>query len=296
LGVSALFIAALLPAFPRGRLLLFTLSPALALYVNLNWDMWGVLLMVVALLLFVRERDGPATAVLAAAVWTKFFPIVFLPFLIVDQLRRGGTWAAGRIVAIFAITSAAINAPVLLFAPAGWWYFFAFNAARPREWNLWMFFDPSWLSTDGINRASVLLILSGFVVLLLLQWRLPLGAEGLCRAWLLMSCAMLAWFFFVGKVYSPQYGLWIVVLLALIGAAPTLAVAWSAADLFYFAGSFVTLGLWRYGEEAQQWFADYGFLPATALREGMLLVVVGWCVYRMRILAREPAQEDHGEQ
>ena len=119
-------------------------------------------------------------AVLVAAVWTKFFPIVFLPFLILDRLRRGGTWAAGRIVAVFAITSAAINAPVLLFAPAGWWYFFAFNAARPREWNLWMFFDPSWLSTDGINRASVLLILSGLAVLLLLQWRLPLGAEGLC--------------------------------------------------------------------------------------------------------------------
>ena len=107
---------------------------------------------------------------------------------------------------------------------------------------------------------------------------------------------MLAWFFFVGKVYSPQYGLWIVVLLALIGAAPTLAVAWSAADLFYFAGSFVTLELWRYGEEAQRWFADHGLLPATALREGMLLVVVGWCLYRMRILAREPAQENHGEQ
>jgi hypothetical protein len=98
------------------------------------------------------------------------------------------------------------------------------------------------------------------------------------------------------KVYSPQYGLWFVVLLALIGAAPALAVAWSAADLFYFAAGFVLLGLWRYGEDAQQWFADYGFLPTTALREGMLLIVVGWCVYRMSKLAREPAQEDSGEQ
>ncbi len=64
--VSALLVAGLVPGFPRGRSLLFALSPALALYVNLNWDMRGVLLMVVALLLFARERDVPAAAVLAA--------------------------------------------------------------------------------------------------------------------------------------------------------------------------------------------------------------------------------------
>ncbi len=78
--VSALLIAALVPAFPRGRILLFALSPALALYVNLNWDMWGLLLMVVALLLFVRERDIPATAVLTLAVWTKFSRSCSCPF------------------------------------------------------------------------------------------------------------------------------------------------------------------------------------------------------------------------
>ncbi len=296
LAISALFIAALVPSFPRGRVLLFALSPALTLYVNLNWDMWGVLLMLVALLLFVRERDVPATAVLAAAVWTKFFPILFLPFLILDRLRRGGRRAAWRIVAVFATVSVVINIPVLLLAPAGWWHFFAFNAARPREWNLWMFFDPSWISTDEINQVSALLSLWGLVVLLLLQWRSPSRAEGFCPIWLPACCAMLAWFFFAGKVYSPQYGLWIVALLAVIGAAPALAVAWSAVDLLYFAAAFVSLGLWKYGEEAQQWFGDYGFLPATALREGMLLVVVGWCVHRMSMLAREPAQEERGEQ
>lgn len=36
-----------------------------------------MLLMIIALLLFVRERDILATVVFAALVWTKFFPIVF---------------------------------------------------------------------------------------------------------------------------------------------------------------------------------------------------------------------------
>ncbi len=248
-------------------------------------------MMLVALLLFVRERDGPATVVLTAAVWTKFFPILFLPFLVLDRLRRDGKRAAGRIVAIFAILSAAINVPVMLLAPVGWWYFFTFNAARERDWNLWMFFD---LSTEEINRLSILLLLCGLVALLLLQWRLPLGAEGLCPTWLPAGCALLAWFFFVNKVYSPQYGLWIVVFLAVIGAAPALAVAWAAVDLFYFVAGFVTVGLWQFGEDAQHWFVAHGFLPATALREAMLLVVIGWCVKQMLTPARDPAQ-DHGE-
>ena len=68
-----------------------------------------------------------------------------------------------------------------------------------------------------------------------------------------------------------------------VGAAPALAVAWSVADLLYFSTSFVQVGMWKYGEEVRQWFAVHGILlPATALREVMLLVVVGWCVQRLR--------------
>jgi hypothetical protein len=279
--LSALVIALIVPRFPHGRLLLFACSPALALYVNLNWDMWGVLLMVVALYLFTRERDGWAATVLAAAVWTKFFPIVFLPFLVADRWRRWGWRAAGRLAAVFVIASAAINAPLLVVAPGAWWYFFQFNAERGREWNLWIFFDRFTLSAQQINLLSAALLAAGLVALLIMQWRAPPGA------WLLACCAAMGWFFFVGKVYSPQYGLWIVALLAVIGASAALAVAWSAVDLLYFGAGFVFLGLSQYGE-AQQWFAQHGFVPATALREGVLLVVVGWCIWQMRALTPKP--------
>jgi hypothetical protein len=190
-------------------------------------------------------------------------------------------------VAVFAITSAAINIPVLLLAPTGWWYFFQFNADRDREMNLWTFFDPSWLSTAEINHVSALLLLWGLGVLFLLQRRSPSGA------WLPAGCAMLAWFFFVSKVYSPQYSLWVVVLLAVMGASLALAVAWSAVDLLYFAGHFVWLGLIQYGD-AQGWFVKHGLEPATVLREGMLLIVAGWCVSQMHTLARNSTQEHSG--
>jgi uncharacterized membrane protein len=275
MAVAALCIAALVPRFPRGSLPLFALSPSLALYANLNWDMWGVLLTVAALLLFVRARNDLAATILAAAAWTKFFPILFLPFLVLDRLQRRGRRAAVRFAIVFVAASAAINIPVLLLTPSGWWYFFEFNAERGGELNnLWGFFDPSWLSTDEINRVNALLLLWGLVVLLILQRRTPPGA------WLSACCAMLAWFFFLNKVYSPQYGLWIVAMLAVAGAATALAVGWSAIDLLYFGAQFVLLGLSQYGD-AQVWFEGYAFVPAVALREGMLLVVIGWCIYQM---------------
>ncbi len=42
-------------------------------------------------------------------------------------------------------------------------------------------------------------------------------------------------------------------------------------DLAYFVASFVTLGLLQHALE-----------PAAVLREGTLLLVVGWCILRMR--------------
>jgi Gpi18-like mannosyltransferase len=130
LSVCGIVVARLIEHFPRGRVWLFALSPSLALYVGLNWDMWSILYMVASLLLFVRERDGWGAAVFAAAVWTKFFPIVFLPFLLLDRLQHQGWRAAAKVAGIFALCSTVINAPLLLAAPEGFWHFFQFNASR----------------------------------------------------------------------------------------------------------------------------------------------------------------------
>jgi hypothetical protein len=132
----------------------------------------------------IETRVQPITLLSLVLQTDSAYDILGLPFLILDRLRRNGRRAAGRIVAVFAIVSVAINLPVLLLAPAAWWHFFAFNAVRPRDWNLWMFFDPTWLSTDEINRLSAVLLLWGLVVLLLLQWRSPPRAEEICPVWL----------------------------------------------------------------------------------------------------------------
>jgi hypothetical protein len=175
---------------------------------------------------------------------------------------------------IFSAASAVINVPLLIVRPGAWWYFFETNRSRPREVNLWNLFDRWGVTTSTINTWSAILLGLALVLLLLIQW------YGRRDAWLLACCAILSWFFFVNKVYSPQYSLWIVVLLATVGASPALAVAWSATDLIYFWSSFVTLGQLRFGDAAH-WFYERTLMPAMILREGMLLLIVIWCVWQM---------------
>jgi uncharacterized membrane protein len=67
---------------------LLACSPALGLYVALNWDMAGVLLLVMALLALQQQRHGRGGALLAAATWFKFFPIILVPLVIIDRLIR----------------------------------------------------------------------------------------------------------------------------------------------------------------------------------------------------------------
>ncbi len=274
LAACGLGIAWLIPRFPRGRVWLFALSPALAFYVNLNWDMAALLLTVFALLLFVRGRDGLGAAFLAAGVWTKFFPIVILP-LIVAERARAGRWREGlRLAVVFGLVSLVINAPLLILRPRAWLYFFEVSRTRPREVNLWSFFDRWHPTTGQINTLTTALLLAAIAALTWAVWR------GGPHAFLPASCAAIAWFLFVNKVYSPQYSLWVVVLLAVVGAPPALAVGWSAADLLYFGASFLILGLIRFSS-ATSWFFPHGLIPAMAIREGTLLAVAGWCLWRV---------------
>jgi hypothetical protein len=180
----------LVSRFPRGRVWLFALSPATALYFNLNWDMWAVLLMIAALLLFVHERDGLAALVLAATTWSKFFPAVLLPFVFLDRMQRQGWRTAGKVVGVFTLTSVALNAPLLVLKPSAWWHFFEYNASREGDLNLWtLVFGLPPSAVSELNALSAVFTLAGIGALLVLQWRGPAGtcSRHAQRLWLASS-------------------------------------------------------------------------------------------------------------
>ena len=190
--------------------------PALPLYVALNWDLLGVAALVGALFAVRRRRDGLGAVLLAAAVWLKLFPIVFVPLILLERLCqrrwRDAAWFGG----LFAAISIAINIPVAVgFGPAGvqlragWLYFFRFNQLRPIEPNFWSLFADWHLTIAQINRASALLVIAGWAIIgALFGWRRWSGARSSAALLVPAGLASLAWWFCINKVYSPQYDHW----------------------------------------------------------------------------------------
>ena len=245
--------------------------------------------LVVALVLFDRRRDAWGAVALGVATWTKFFPIIVLPVVLCARLLEGRDWrerarAWAWILIPFAAVTVAFNAPFIyrhgvhggLVVSSSWFYFFHFNATRGAGGGLWNLFQLSGVSRSTLNDASAALTLAGLVVILgALVWAVRRGARPSQLVRLaLLGCV--AWFFFASKTYSPQYGLWVMALLALTGAPVALAVAFAATDLAFFVTAFSLL---RLTGRSDAWFVNNVYPPSIAAREAALFAVTAWAAW-----------------
>jgi hypothetical protein len=131
--------------------------------------------------------------------------------------------------------------------------------------------------------------LAGLAVLAAVIWRRPASL-------LPVSCAALAWFFLINKVYSSQYGIWVVVMLALAAAPIWLAAGWAIADTLFFAATYPGIGL-PVIVDGQFLLVNTNPFPSIAVRAAVLVLIVGWGLWRAWT---QPPQWDrrtfHGDQ
>ncbi len=303
LGLCGLLTLSLLRRLPGANPWLLALSPALALYVVLNWDLVAIAALVAALVLFERRRDGWGAAALAVATSTKFFPLVMLAVVLWVRLldsgdRREGIRALARIAGPFLAVTVMMNAPLALTSGvhgglalrSGWLYFFRFNDTRGVGGSLWALITDGHMKAPAGNLYSAAATVGGIVVILAaVLWRklkahavaggarrmaAPVG--GLAAQLLVpATLACLGWFFLAIKAYSPQYDLWVMTLMAAAGAPIALAVAFAAADLGYFASAFTHLRLGPH----DRWFLAHVLRPAEGIREAVLAAVVLWALW-----------------
>ena len=285
--------------FEDANVWLIALWPTLPLYALMNWDLLALLPTVAALALFRYNRDGWGALLLAIAISTKFFPIVLVPLVIVDRALRRRWRDALLIGGIVGLASVIINAPFALHVSAagvrlrdGWLHFFRFNQQRGPEHisaNLWEIFERFGIrpSTEQINTYSAVLLILGLVLIMVLMRvsavrRLDPTQDILLPA----SLAAISWFFFMNKIYSCQYSYWIAVLLALLAARSAfvtgLAAVFASVDLFYYAAIFIEFYLgWSQHNPAAAWVYAQLVWPITVVREGVILVIIGWALWQI---------------
>jgi hypothetical protein len=283
LVVLGLATVVLVHEYEGSKVWILAAAPVLGLDVILNWDLLAIALTAAALLAYQRERDSWAGGLLSLAVWAKLFPLLLLPLIVAARARERRWRSLWHGLLSFGLVSAVINLPVAIQRAAGgggfvtrsnWAYFYTFNEHRRDVGGLWWFFG--WLHPHApeINRVSgaLLALVLAAVLAAMLTGARRVPPSRLIAPGLL---ALLAFFVFINKIYSPQFGLWVVVLLALAGAPLWLAVTFIVVDTAFYWVSF--LGFLASGH----WYFPDVIRPAAGVREVALLACIAWGMHRV---------------
>lgn len=255
---------------PPRRLVWWAGAPTLALTAFVNWDPVPVALLAGGILAHLRGRDGIAGVAVGLGTAAKLFPGLLVPLVVASRLadRRFRTAALHAGAASGAWL--AVNLPVMTVAPRGWRRFLDLNAERGADWDsLWFLAERlrgAPFAVPGLNLASALLFLAGALVIAVVgaRRRDP-------ERWWELALPLLAWFLLTNKVYSPQFSLWLLPLMALVLPRPGPFVAFLVADAGVFLLRFPFLGGLQDLSPAPG-YAWFG--AAVALRAVILLWVV----------------------
>ena len=252
------------------RTLVFAAAPTLWVSGAVNWDLPSVALATIALV----AHHGWAGTWLGLGTAAKLWPALLLPAVVLGAgVRRGR--AAGVRTALAAVGAwAVVNLPVALAAPDGWLRFLELNRERSADWDsLWRIVGRQVgleLSIPTLNLVAAVVTFVGIAVLLALavRWDPP-------QRWHLVALPVVAWFLLANKVWSPQFSLWLLPLLALATPSVWALLAFFAADVAVTATRFPYLGGFAGIEGAGD---ETAFEVAVLLRAVVVAVVAvqGW--------------------
>jgi hypothetical protein len=196
------------------RLWWWAAAPALVSYALYNWDVLPLLLLVAAVVAHREGRDGLSGALAGLGAAAKLFPGFLVPLVVLARLRQGRRADALRHGAAAAAVVVAVNLPAALLAPDAWRRFLELSRERGAHVDsLWMLvskltglaFPVSTLNLLG----PALFLVGATVVVVAGVRRLPSD-----RTWQLVVPVLIV-FLLTNKVFSPQYFLWLVPLMAL---------------------------------------------------------------------------------
>jgi len=183
----------------------FALAPAVLYSLNRNWDIWAIVAMLFAILLFERKKYILSALLLSVAIATKFFPIVLMLPIMIIFLRNRQISNFIKYGLTVLITWVLINLPFVLVDLEGWAYFYKFSAERAL--GSASFYELVNIFIPGIKFSSIHFYILNILVFLLVTAFLmklktvPTLAES--------SFFVMFAFILFNKQYSMQYVIWL---------------------------------------------------------------------------------------
>ena len=258
---------------------LVPVAPAMVASLFINWDLWAIATMMLAIYWFDRKQYLNSAVLLGVSISTKFLPIFLLIPIVFIFWRENRIKEAIKYGAVTFGIWFAINLPFALTTPTGWWRFYKLNLERGPDWgSLWLALQQLGINFTNLNYLSILLLLIALTTVAILLFEIKYTPSLASVAFFVLASVMLA-----SKVYSPQYVLWLTPLavIALTNKKDLHAFwVWQATELIYH------IAIWQH--IAQVTDAKFGLGP-TPYAVLTLLRIAG-TIYLMAILARRALQ------
>jgi uncharacterized membrane protein len=221
-----------------------------------RFDLWPAALATGALAALVGGRDRLGLGVLGLATAAKLYPAVLLPIALVWVARRRGRREAAVALGVFSAVVVTIVLPFAILSPGGVADSLTTQLGRPLQIeslgaaillaaHQLGLYDPTVVSTHGSQN------LSGSLPDALAAVQTGLQLAALAAVWILFArgrpgrerllaaaAAAVVAFIAFGKVLSPQFVIWLLPLVPLVGGSAGIAACW------VLAGALVTTQLW----------------------------------------------------
>ncbi len=253
---------------------LVPVAPAMIASLFINWDLWAIATMLLAIYWFDRKQYLGSAALMGLSISTKFLPVFLLIPIAFILWRENKVKELLKFVAVAAGTWLAINLPFALTTPTGWWRFYKLNLERGPDWgSIWLALQQLGINFTNLNYLSILLLLIALTTIAVLLFELKHTPTLASVAFFVLASVMLA-----SKVYSPQYVLWLTPLavIALTNKKDLHAFwVWQATEMMYH------LAIWQH--LAQVTDAKFGLGPTPFAI--LTLVRIGGTIYLMAVLA-----------
>jgi len=209
-----------------------------------RFDLVPAALVTAAIVLLAAERHRAAALVVGLGIAVKLYPVVLAPLLAIAAWRRGGRRELATVAGLLVAPALVVYLPFLVVAPDGVLDSLGRQLGRPLQIESLgaglllashhAFGTPlRWASGSGSQNltgtaADALAVVQGIgqmaaVGLVWLSfWRGPAGTERLVRH----AAGAVVAFVALSKVLSPQFLVWLVLLVPLVGGARSRAALW----------------------------------------------------------------------
>jgi uncharacterized membrane protein len=278
------------------RALYVALAPTLLIYGFVNWDLIAVMFATLGVVAFLRGRNVWSGVFLGLGAAAKLFPGLLLIPLLLGRLRERDPDGAIYLAWASLGTWVVVNVPFALASFGSWSTFFRYNTTRSPDYDsLWYIGcrsitgKPYCTHVETIGLASFLVFVGGSV----LVWRLKASRHPDFPAWT-FGFPLLVVFLLSNKVYSPQYGLWLLPWFAWTLPDMRVFAAFEIADVAVFVTRFAWFG--NLDPHIGGWVdgVSYTMFEVAILVRAAILVwaVVAWIrrePERLPLLDPEPA-------